>query len=645
MGLSPDLGGVVEYWRLGRIRENNSNKERCALGAGRETTEGGGRMADFNQFYQAILNSFAPYPVMIYGDRRITYREFDERSNQLAHAMLKLGIGRDENMGIAEYNTPAFLEVTAAAWKITSRAITLNFKFKEWELKHVIEDAGMTAVFFNEDICDRMINLRPELPGVKHFVIIGERRVEGMLNYSDLFIGMPSTQPDPLWDTFQSDDIVVLMYTGGTTGYPKGVIYTHDQILSAPLEAMIRNFAGGLKDISKAPPSLFEGMEAKLRIPGTARFIRWLLSRDATRKVVSTIGKHAGPFLEKAPYFVIRAILALNAKLAGGKVRMLLASPMMHAWAYNHAIIGMIGGFTSVLLPSKSFDVVEMLETIEASRANVLVAVGDGQCRPMVDELDRAEAEGRSYDLRSLAIVLTSGMALSVDVKERLFHHLPKLIILDVLASTEGHYISITPYTAADRELAKTVFKVSEMVKVLDEEGREVKAGEVGEVAVAREHQGSSGYFHDAEKSARTYRKVGGQTYTFTGDMGMVDERGHIHLIGRGSGCINTGGEKVFPEEVEEIINQHPCVELSGVTSVPHQRWGEAVTAVIQLKVGEQVEEEELRSFCKEKLADYKAPKYVIFVDDLPRLITGKVHYRELKKLVSEKYEGGGLSG
>ena len=601
-------------------------------------------MADFEQFYRAILKSFAPYPVIIYGDRTITYGEFDERSNRLAHAMLELGIGRDENMGIAEYNTPPFLEVTTAAWKITSRAITLNFKFKEWELKHVIEDAGMTAVFFNEDMCDRMINLRPELPGVKHYVIIGERRVEGMLNYDDLFAGRPTTAPELAWDTFHGDDTVVLMYTGGTTGYPKGVIYTHDQVLRAPLEAMIRNLAGGLKDISKAPPSMFEAIEAKVRIPGTARFIPWLLSRETTRKVVSAIGKHAGTFIEKSPYFVVRAFLGMNAKLAGGKVRMLLASPMMHAWAYNHAIIGMIGGFTSVLLPSKAFNVVEMLQTIESSRANVLVAVGDGQCRPLADELDRAEEEGRSYDLSSLAVVLTSGMALSVDVKERLFHHLPKLDILDVLASTEGHYISITPYTAADRDLAKTVFKVSEMVKVLDEDGREVSAGEVGEVAVAREHQGSSAYLHDAEKSARTYRKIGGRTYTFTGDMGMVDERGHIHLIGRGSGCINTGGEKVFPEEVEEIINQHPAVELSGVTSVPHQRWGEAVTAVIQLNAGMEVGEEELRSFCKEKLADYKAPKYVIFVDELPRLITGKVHYRELKKMVSEKYEGGSFS-
>jgi len=596
-------------------------------------------MADFNKFYTAILESFARYPVMIYGDRTITYREFDEQSNRLAHALLELGIRRDQNMGIAEYNTPAFLEVTAGAWKIASRAVTLNFRFKEWELKHVIEDAGMTTVFFNEDLADRIINLRPELPGVKHYVIIGDRKVEGMLNYSDLLRGRPDTPPEPPWEGFHGQDIVVLMYTGGTTGYPKGVIYTHDQVLSAPLEAMIRNLAGGLKDIAKAPPSMFQAIERAVRIPGTARFLPWLLSRDGTRRALSAAGRHAGPFIEKSPYIVIRAMLGLMARLGGGKVRMLLASPMMHAWAYNHAIIGMIGGFTSILLPSKAFDVVEMLQAIERHRANVLVAVGDGQCRPMADELDRAAEEGRSYDLGSLKVILTSGMALSVDVKERLFRHLPQLVILDVLASTEGHYISITPYTAADRELAKTVFKVSETVKVLDEEGREVGPGQVGEVAVVREHQGSSGYFHDPEKSARTYRRIGDRTYIFTGDMGTVDERGHIHLIGRGSGCINTGGEKVFPEEVEEVLNQHPSVELSGVTSVPHQRWGEAVTAVIQPKPGVELDEQEIKAFCKERLADYKAPKYVIFVEELPRLITGKVHYRELKKLVNEKYQ------
>ncbi|MBC7231275.1 MAG: AMP-binding protein [Actinobacteria bacterium] len=598
----------------------------------------GHSMTDFRHFYDDILASFARYPAIIHGDEVITYRELDERTNRLAHAMLELGIKRDHNVGIAEYNTPAFLEVVAAAFKVTARAVTLNFKFKEWELKHVIEDAGMETVFFNEDIADRMVNLRPELPGVKNYVIIGERRVEGMLNYSEIVRGRPSTAPTPPWPEFSGDDVVVLMYTGGTTGYPKGVIYTHDQVLSAPLEAMIRNFAGGLRDLSKAPPQVFKGIEKTLRIPGAARTLPWLLSREATRRALIVVGKKAGPFIIKAPDPLIRAILFLNARLTGGKVRMLLASPMMHAWAYNHALIGMIGGFTSILLPSKSFEVSEMISAIEKHRANVLVAVGDGQCRPFADELDRAAAEGKRYDLGSLLVVLSSGMALSVDVKRRLLEHLPQLIILDVLASTEGHYISVTPYTAADRELEKTVFRVSDMVKVITEDGREARPGEIGEVAVAREHQGSSGYYGDAEKTARTYRKVGGKTYIFTGDMASVDEKGHIHLIGRGSGCINTGGEKVFPEEVEEVLNRHPAVELSGVTSVPHPRWGEAVTAVIQLKPGEQADEEEIKAWCKEYLADYKAPKYVLFVDELPRLITGKVHYREIKQLVQEKF-------
>jgi acyl-CoA synthetase (AMP-forming)/AMP-acid ligase II len=597
-------------------------------------------MTDFQGFYEDILTCFAAYPVIIHGDREITYGEFDVQTNRLAHALLELGVERDQNIGIAEYNTPAFLEVIAAAWKVTSRAVTLNFKFKEWELKHVIEDAGMTTVFFNEDIADRMINLRPELPDVTNYVIIGDRRIEGMLNYHQLLRNRPPTPPNPPWGNFRDHDIVVLMYTGGTTGYPKGVIYNQDQVLSAPLEAMIRNLAGGMRDLSRAPSEVFEGIQKNLGIPGIARVLPWILSKDITHKALSTAGRKAGPFISKAPDKVLRVVLSILARITGGKIRMLLASPMMHAWAYNHALIGMIGGFTSILLPSPNFDVREMIESIREHRANVLVAVGDGQCRPLADELDRAAAAGQAHDLSSLMVVLSSGMALSVDVKEHLLGHLPQLVILDILASTEGHYISITPYTAADRELAKTLFKVSETVKVLDEQGKEVAPGEVGEVAVAREHPGSSGYFKDPEKSARTYRKLDGRTYIFTGDMGMVNERGHISLIGRGSGCINTGGEKVFPEEVEEIVNQHPAVEISGVTSIPHQRWGEAITAVIQLRPGFELKEPEIKDWCKQYLADYKAPKYILFVDELPRLITGKVHYRELKSLVREKHVG-----
>lgn len=602
-------------------------------------------MTDFNRFYQDIMKSFAAYPVIFYGDREISYGEFDRQTNRVANGLLELGIKRDDNVGIAEYNTPPFLEVTAGAWKAVSRAVTLNFKFKEWELKHVIEDAGMKAVFFNEDIADRMINLRPELKTVKHYVIIGDRKIDGMLNYDQFVAAQSAAAPNPPWDGFKKDDIVVLMYTGGTTGYPKGVIYTHDQVLSGPLEAMIRNAAGGLKDLARAPAATFEAIQKKTHIPGSAKAIPWVLSKDLTRRIVAGIGKSAGPFLDMAPDPLVRVMLSIMAHFSGGKVRMLLASPMMHAWAYNHALIGMIGGFSSILLPSTSFDIKEMIREMEKRKANVLVAVGDGQCRPLADELDRAEKEGVRYDLGSLKVILSSGMALSVDVKQRLLRHLPHLIILDILASTEGHYISITPYTSADTDLAKTVFKVSETVKVLDEEGNPVKAGEVGEVVVAREHQGSSGYYGDAEKSARTYKKVGGHGYIFTGDMAMVDEKGHIHLIGRGSGCINSGGEKVFPEEVEEILNMHPSVELSGVTSVPHIRWGEAVTAVIQLKPGRSVSEDELVSWCKERLADYKAPKYVLFVDELPRLITGKVHYREIKQMVLAKYEGGEIKG
>ena len=597
-------------------------------------------MANFDQFFTAIMESFGKHPAIIYGERVITYRELQERVNKLAHALLEMGAKKNDNIGLCEYNTPEFMEVTAAAWKIAARAVPLNFRFKEWELKYVIDDAEMSSLFFAEDLTERFKNIRPDLETVKNYVVMGaqgENREADMLYYEDLFKGKPATAPKLSWSHFEGDDIVVIMYTGGTTGYPKGVVYRHNQVLSAPLEAMIVSLAGGLSELAKAPDVIWQRAQKKLHIPGTAKLLPKMLASPVSRKILVGVGKGAGPFILKSPKPVLKANLKLLSMLVGGKVRMLQSSPMMHAWAYNHAIIGMIGGFTSVFLTGRGFDPREALETIQRRKINVMIAIGDGQCRPLVEELDKSAAEGGKYDVSSLMVILSSGMALSVDVKKRLLEHIPHLIIFDTLASSEGHYMTVIPYTASATDIQKTVFKVTETTKVINEEGQEVAVGEVGEIAILRTHQGSSEYFKDPEKSAKTYRVINGRAMTFTGDMATIDDEGRIHLIGRGSGCINTGGEKVFPEEVEEILNKHPKVEICGITSVPHERWGSAVTAVVQTLPGESMEEAEVISWCKEYLADYKAPKYVVFIDEVPRLITGKVHYRELKKMVEEK--------
>jgi fatty-acyl-CoA synthase len=597
-------------------------------------------MANFDQFFTCIMETFARHPAIIYGERVITYGELHERVNKLARAMLEMGVKKNDNVGLCEHNTPEFLEVTAAAWKIAARAVSINYRFKEWELKYVIDDAEMSVLFFAEDVAERFKNIRPDLETVKNYVVMGargEHREPDMLYYEDLFKGKPATAPELPWSHFVGDDIVVIMYTGGTTGYPKGVVYRHDQVLSAPLEAMITSLAGGLSELSKAPDVIWQRAQKNLHIPGTARLLPKMLASPISRKILVGVGKGAGPFVLKSPQPVLKANFKLLSKLLGGRVRMLLASPMMHAWAYNHAIIGMIGGFTSVFLTGRGFDPVEALETIERRKINVMIAIGDGQCRPLVEELDKAAAEGRKYDLSSLMVLLSSGMALSVDVKKKLLEHMPHLIIFDTLASSEGHYMTIIPYTSSATDIQKTVFKVTETTKVINEKGEEVAVGDLGEIAILRTHQGSSEYFKDPKKSAKTYRVINGRPMIFTGDMATIDDEGRIHLIGRGSGCINTGGEKVFPEEVEDVLNKHPKVEISGITSVPHERWGSAVAAVVEMTPGESMEEAEVVSWCKEYLADYKAPKYVVFVDELPRLITGKVHYREIQKLVEEK--------
>ena len=598
-------------------------------------------MANFDQFVTSIMEAFGKHPAIIYGERVITYRELQERGNKLAHALLEMGVKQNDSIGLCEYNTPEFLEVTVAAWKIAARAVPVNYRFKEWELKYVIDDAEMSALFFAGDLTERFKNIRPDVKTVKNYVVMGaqgDSREPDMFYYEDLFKGKPSTAPELSWSQFEGDDIVVIMYTGGTTGYPKGVVYRHDQIISSPLEAMITSLAGGLGELAKAPDVIWQRAQKKLHIPGTARLLPKILAAPISRKILVGVGKGAGPFILKSPKPVLKANLKLLSKLVGGRVRMLQSSPMMHAWAYNHAIIGMIGGFTSVFLTGPGFDPREALETIQRRKINVMIAIGDGQCRPMLEELDKEAAAGRKYDVSSLMVILSSGMALSVDVKKKLLEYMPHLIIFDTLASSEGHYMTVIPYTASATDIQKTVFKVTETTKVINEKGQEVAVGEVGEIAIFRTNQCSSEYFKDPEKSAKTYRVINGRPMIFTGDMATIDNEERIHLIGRVSGCINTGGEKGFPEEVEEILNRHPKVEIAGITSVPHERWGSAVTAVVQVMPGESLEDTEVVSWCREFLADYKSPKYVLFVDELPRLITGKVHYRELKKMVEEKF-------
>jgi len=584
----------------------------------------------------------ADSPAVIYGDKEFTWREYNERSNQLARALLDIGVKRDERVAIMTYNRPEYLEAEFATFKTATPLVNLNYRFYEKELMHVLKDSCATSIILHEDFTDIIGRIRPDLKEVKNYIVIGEKEKtpEDMLNYEETIGKYQKTKPDLEWEELREDDVGWHFYTGGTTGLPKGSMFTQKDLLlnlfEFLVEGIVKDVGGVLDDISRAPKSMFQS------IAGT--ILGEIMDRDAVRGLLSSPSiKRFVPalaplirllLLEKNPISEDRLPEMIQRAL-GRNLKFLITTPLMHAVAYIVAIhVPALGG-SMVMMTKKHFDPHEMCELIEKKKVNSMIAVGDATYKPMADALD-----SKHYDVSSMFLITNAGAPLSAGTKKRILAHMPHALVLDGLSSTENVAIALQISTAADKEIEKGLFRVNPLLQVFNESNELVKPGEVGLIGITGEHI-STEYYKDAKKSAETYRVIGGKHWVFAGDMATVDEEGYIHLVGRGSECINTGGEKVYPGEVEDLIKDHPKVMYVGVTGVPHERWGEAVTAVIQLKKGESATEDELRDYCRGKIAGYKVPKNVLLVDELPLTAAGKAYYVKIRELAKERIIGG----
>ena len=563
-------------------------------------------------------------PAIIYGDKEFTWEEFDGRVNALAHAFLDIGLKRGERISIALYNCNQFTEVTCAAWKIAAITVPLNYRFMDKELYYVLDNSDTVAVVLDQDFIDIFQRLGPELKKVRYYIVLGNNMPPEWLSYEELIKKYPKNKPELPWKQQSDDDIGYNIYTGGTTGYPKGIAYTEENFIGTLIETISGSIPEILKRLSKAPDSMFKSLPVPVvGSLAATRPVRWILRRDTVAKLIKTI-------LPKMPMSS-----SLIPRLIGGKLKALFVSPFMHAWAWAiHLAILRVGG-TIVIPDNKSYDPDEALKIIEDRKIQVMAAIGDATLKPMVLALDK-----KKYDTKSLFCVIASGMPTSSDVKKKLLGHMPQLMLLDVFISSELSHGAFTPYTASDKEFEKVTFQTTDNIKIIDPEtGKPVKPGEIGEVA-RRTETLPEGYYKDPEKTKKLIRTIDGAHWLFSGDLARLDERGYFHFVGRGSECINTGGEKVYPEEVEELIKQYPKVENVGITGVPDEKWGEAVTAIVQLKEGEKATPEEIREFCKGKISGYKRPKHVLFVDELPTTLIGKAHYAELRKLAKKMVIG-----
>ncbi len=514
---------------------------------------------NFADVWEQIADALPDAPVQVHGDRRSTWAEFDRRADGVAQALLDLGVERQDKVAQYLYNGPEYLESVFGTAKASLVPVNTNYRYTDDELAYLWDNADAVAVVFHGSFTETIERVRARVPGVRLWLWVDDGSApcpEWAVPYEQAATsGAERVQPP--WG--RSGDDIYMLYTGGTTGMPKGVMW--------PMGDLINAYAAN---------------------SGAAG---WQLPA------------------------------------AAGPVGM-PACPLMHGTGSFTSFIVMNLGGSIVTLTNRTFDAEELVEAVEREKVNMLAIVGDAFAKPILRALD---ANPGRWDLSSLFMVISSGVMWSEETKQGLLKHHPAMLLQDAFSSSEalGMGQSVSTGTGVSHT-AK--FTLGENTRVITEDGREVQpgSGETGLLAV--KGMVPVGYYKDPEKSARTFKVIDGERYSIPGDYATIEADGTLRVLGRGSVCINTGGEKVFPEEVEEAIKTYEGVADAAVVGVPDEKWGEAITAVVVAEPGSALDEAEVIKHVKSRLAAYKAPKRVLLVDSLGRSPAGKLDYAGLRE-------------
>lgn len=518
---------------------------------------------------------------VVIGDMRIRWRDLDDQASRIASLFTQFGVGRDAKVGQLLYNCPEYLETAFASFKVRASTVNVNYRYKAPEIVHVLSDSQASVLVFHGAFGDVVEQARVSLPNIKLFL-----QVNGGDNFAllpgavDYDAAMANEQP--MAPIVRSGSDSLLLYTGGTTGLPKGVVWSHSGLFGA---------------------LAFTGY-ASLGLP-----------------LPATIDE------------VARVASELNA--AGtGPVNM-TAPPLMHGTAMFLAFSTFVLGGTVVLLGGRKFDASELLRLVQRERVTQLSIVGDAFARPIVEELERAETEGQAYDLSSLGRIVSTGATLSAEMKRALMQRATKAAVLDMVGASEGGPFAVAMTMPGQDPIATAGFLATPNTALFDDQTWEkIEFGSGRSGVLAASGSMPDGYFGDPEKTAKTFRVIDGVRYTIPGDFAEIEADGTVHLRGRGSVCINTGGEKVYPEEVEVAARAHPSIEDCVAVGMPDTRFGEIVTLVASRK--SDISETDLIEYVKGRIATYKAPRRIVFVDAVYRSPSGKADYRWAKEIAQQ---------
>lgn len=546
-------------------------------GATRPSSILSGMEMHFATVWESIADAIPDHIAVTHADSRRTWAEFDDRSARVAQAFTDAGLGSDSKIALYLYNGNEYMEAHYGVFKMRGVAINVNYRYLDEELWYLLDNSDAEAIVFHSSLADRVARVVDRLPNLKLMIVVDDgpgTEIAGALPFEDVV-----ANHRPMERITRSEDDIYMLYTGGTTGMPKGVMY----------------HVGGLTAGFVMQGFPMVGLEA----PG-----------DATE--VAALVKSA---VENGPRMVS-----------------IPCAPLMHGTGcWLGWFIPMCAGAEIVTLTNRSLDAHEVLQTIEDRKATAVTIVGDSFAKPLVRAIDEGKPGGGTYDLSSVALFMSSGVMWTTEVKQDMLERIEQAVLVDAMGSSEGSMGTQITMKGVATETAK--FTQSPTTKVFKDDDTEVVPGsdEVGMVAAGGNVP--IGYFKDPEKSARTFRMIDGMPYSFPGDLAQVAADGTLILLGRGSQVINTGGEKVFPEEVEEAVKRVDGVLDCLVVGIENEKFGQAVTAVASLVEGASVDEATVIASVKADLAGYKAPKQVIFVADVPRAPNGKANYQAAKEL------------
>jgi fatty-acyl-CoA synthase len=523
--------------------------------------------------WEALADAQPEQVAVVVGDDELRWDEFDDRAARLAGGLTAEGVEPGTRVAQLLFNCTEYIVTVFAAFKLRATPVNVNYRYLASEIAYVLDNAGAEVLVFHGSLADRVDEARAMVPSLRLLLQVddGSPLLPGARWFHEMTL---HAVPAPRIE--RSGEDLLFLYTGGTTGLPKAVIWRHVDLFGA---------------------LAFTGyVSMGLPVPETA--------------------------IE-----VARVAADLNA--TGRSPVNLCAPPLMHGTALFLAISAFVMGGSVVLLGGRRFDADELWRLVGSHHVTQLSIVGDAFARPMVTALEAAETGGAPYDLSSLQRIVSTGATLSADSKLALQQRAPQAMLIDMIGASEGGPFAVSMTLPGTTPSATAVFTAAPHAVVLDDTtGRPAArgSGTIGMLAVSGPMP--RGYYRDPERTAATFRTIDGVDYTVPGDFATIDADATVHLLGRGSVCINTGGEKVYPEEVEVAARLHPGVLDCNVVGVPDERLGEIVVLVASRAPGTRAGDDEVITSIRDHIASYKTPKRVVWVESVYRSPSGKADYR-----------------